>query len=170
MTSLKAACATGGTHPGPPHLISSFPPLEAHPALAQAMRAAWDGCQPCTRRQPEVTEALFVLWLMWMTIVRFHLDLPTVDTADALLPALLEGAPAGAEAQPSDATLRVLKGLPMDAVPGPKGGTVNIWQGARLTALIDSLSPQEADDVWEDCLAFLLGVLRGEGRAISESN
>jgi len=169
----RPACPTGGEHPPPPHLTATFPPVADRPNLGKVLTAAWHDCKPCMDRHrglavehPELIEALFGIWLMWMAITADALERPTVETAAELADSFL---PPGSP-QPTDDTRAILISTTLKVTPGPLGKPVNTWGHAEVTSLIGAMFHDGRSLVWTDSLSFLTGVLRGEARAIAESN
>lgn len=170
-----STCPFNRVHAPPAHLADTFPIFQTRPDLTdltKALATAWAECPPCIADQRAIavahrplTGALSGVLVMWLCIVRSERELPTVDNGAALLDGLL---PSGA--QPAPATLNVLAGLPLSTEPGPLGKPVNLWDHAQLNTLIAALTPEDAALVWEDALAFLLGVLRGEARAMKQNS
>lgn len=171
MEPQTPACP--GDHEPPPHLTQVFPPLADRPHLGKVLTAAWHECTPCMNRQrgiavehPELIEGLVALWLMWMAITADAMGKPTTDTASDLLDGFL---PPDAP-QPTDTTRAVLISTTLKQVPGPLDRPVNTWSHAQITSLIGAMFHDGRALVWVDSLSFLTGVLRGEGRAMAESN
>jgi hypothetical protein len=158
-------------HTPPSYLLDTFPILEKAPDLAKVLAASWNLCAPCRERHcaiasqysPLAQQALSV-WLMYASIEQHAQGAMPGETAAAVAEA---ATPAVAEVV-SEPTLRALKSLRMDAAVAPDGALAAVCDPARLAEVVDGLTPQEREQVWHDSIAFLTGVLVGEGRARAE--
>lgn len=160
-------------HPYPPDLVKILPPLSSMTDLAQAIAAAHANCRYCMVRYRDLAADLGVpvaqavtVFLMFTAVLLNVLGDEPGDTGEEMVRKV---APDTLELL-SPPTLALLTRLPVETTTDtPDGSKAGIWDGNRLTNMVDELPERDRKAAWNEALGLLVGIVQGEGRARQEA-